>query len=190
MIFRRQRRVSPCPGCDAEIDPTRVEDAECPECGQRLVPVTVAGFWRRAVAFSVDGLILAVTAGPLHYLLTMLVPSTEIAPGSSGLDAALQVVTADVGQLLARFVPLLLMSGLYFGLFLAITGRTPGQALLRVRVVARSGERPSPLTAALRLAATVVGLLPGALGALWMAFDMEKRAFHDHVAGTYVVRDS
>lgn len=190
MIFGRKRRPAPCPACDAEIDPTRIEDDACPECGQPLVPVVVAGFWRRALAFSVDCLVLAVTAGPLHYLLTRVVPVPDLAEGSSGLDAMFRIVTADVGALLGYFAPLLIMSLVYFGLFLAVTGKTPGQSLLHVRVVDRSGDRPGPVIAAIRLAATVAGLFPGALGALWMAFDMEKRAFHDHVAGTYVVRET
>lgn len=154
------------------------------------MPVIVAGFWRRLGAFSIDMAILGVTAGPLHYLLTLLVPGTELAPGSSGLDAMFQIVTADVGHLLGRVAPFLIMAMLYFGLFWAISGRTLGQTLLRVRVIGSGGERPKIVAAVVRLAAAVVGLLPGALGSIWMAFDMEKRAFHDHVAGTYVVRDS
>jgi uncharacterized RDD family membrane protein YckC len=150
----------------------------------------VAGFWRRLLALGIDGVILAVTAGPLHWGLTRLVPVGDLAEGSSGLDAMFRIVTADLGALLGQFAPFLIMSLLYFGLFWAISGKTPGQSLLHVRVIDRSGERPGPVTAAVRLVATVAGLFPGALGALWMAFDMEKRAFHDHVAGTYVVRDT
>lgn len=150
----------------------------------------VAGFWRRAAAALVDLAILAVTAGPLQMLLGLLLPATELAPGSSGIDAALQVASADLGSVAARFAPFMVMTLLYLGLFHAVTGRTPGQALLGIRVVDGGGHRPRAGIAAVRLAAMVAGLLPGALGALWIAFDSERRAFHDHVARTWVVRDS
>jgi uncharacterized RDD family membrane protein YckC len=190
VIFRRKQRPSPCPNCDAELNPEKVQDDKCPECGQVLLPSTAAGFWRRSAAFGIDMVLLSVTAGPLHLLLTMLVPGPDLAGGSSGLDAMFQIVTADLGDLLSGFAPFLLMSALYFGLFLAITGRTVGQAVMKVRVVNRHGERPSFLEAGVRLVASFLGLLPAAIGSLWMAFDLERRAFHDLVAGTYVVRDS
>ena len=73
-------------------------------------------------------------------------------------------------------------------LFVAITGRTPGLKLLRVRVINVYGERPEWWRACLRCGGFVIGLLLLGLGLLWIGFDRHKRGLHDWLAGTYVVR--
>ena len=166
MIFGSKKGVpGPCPACDAPLDATLYSQAQpsCPACGQPLIPVRVAGFWRRSVAALVDLAILALTAGPMFF---------------EPLD------------ILVWVAPLLAMVGLYFILFIALSGRTPGQKLVGIRVINRAGGPPGPWRALLRLAGTALGLAPGGLGSLWMAFDREKRAFHDYLTGTYVVREN
>ena len=49
-----------------------------------------------------------------------------------------------------------------------------------------AGSGDDALLAALNLPG--VARTPGGLGVLWIAFDREKRGFHDHLARTYVVR--
>lgn len=150
----------------------------------------VAGLVRRTAAAVVDGTILVLTAGALNWgLLGMLG-----VPGSSGsafgLDGLLRALELDVSSVMLRCTPFFAMSGLYLGLFWALTGRTPGQRLLELRVVDPRGNTPRPLRAGLRVLGLGLGLLPGALGWLWAAFDLERRAWHDHLARTYVVRDA
>lgn len=193
----RKANLAPCPACDTPLDPAlggssdpnRGPSLACPACGQRLVPIVVARPWRRYAAGLVDLAVLAITAGPLHYLLTRIAPSAGLAPGARGWDAALIVGTMPVGSLLMRAAPFLVMCGLYVFLFSTLTGKTPGQTLLRVRVVDRLGRRPTPVSAGVRVLGLGLGLLPLALGPLWALFDMERRALHDHLAGTWLVRD-
>ena len=72
-------------------------------------------------------------------------------------------------------------------LFTALTGSTLGQRALGLKVVRSDGGRPGFIRAIVRVAALLLGLLPGGLGVLWIAFDREKRGLHDHLARTYVV---
>jgi uncharacterized RDD family membrane protein YckC len=192
MLFGSKKAASaPCPACDTQIDLGLGKDARpaCPACGQPLVPVRVAGFWRRLVATFVDSLILLVTAGPLFYGLTRATAEPGPLRGGLSLDGALQFLAVDPLDIVLWLLPLLAMAGLYFILFTALSGRTPGQKLVGIRVINRAGGPPGPWRAMLRLAGTALGLAPGGLGSLWMAFDREKRAFHDYLTGTYVVRE-
>ena len=192
MIFGSKKGVpGPCPACDAPLDAAVVQQPSpsCPACGQPLVPVRVAGFWRRLVATFVDTVILLFTAGPLFYGLIQITGNPGPLRGGLGLDGVLQFLAVDPIDIVLWCAPLLGMAALYFILFIALSGRTPGQKLVGIRVINRAGGPPGPWRAMLRLAGTALGLAPGGLGSLWMAFDREKRAFHDYLTGTYVVRE-
>jgi uncharacterized RDD family membrane protein YckC len=192
MLLRRTRRPRPsfCPVCDTPLTAELATAGEprCPACHATLVPVEVGGFWRRVAAVLVDGAILALTAGPLQLLLAGVADDTEIFAGKTGLETLLRLFELDPWAVLRRVSPLLVMTAVYLGLFWGLSGRTPGQKLLELRVVDLHGRRPTPLRIVVRVLATFVGLFPGALGWLWAAFDLEKRALHDLIAGTYVVR--
>jgi uncharacterized RDD family membrane protein YckC len=183
----------PCPHCDAELlDPELAAAAAftCPSCAMLLAPVEVAGFWRRTAAGLVDLAILAVTAGPIAWGLHRLVDPVPIVPGARGLDLTLSLITADFGLLLTRAGPFLVFATLYFMVTVFWTGRTLGQRLLSIRVIDRHGRPPSLLVTVVRTLAQLVGTLTAALGPLWIAIDSERRAVHDVVAGTYVVRSA
>lgn len=187
-----RRRPMPCPHCDAELERELASSAapSCPHCQRPLAPAEVAGFWRQAAAGLVDVTVLAVTAGPIAWGLHRLVNPLPLAPGARGLDLALSLFATDFTTLLLRAGPLLVLAASYFMFSVSWTGRTLGQRLLSIRIVDRHGRSPSVLIVGLRTLAQLVGLLAAALGPLWIAFDSERRAVHDLVAGTYVVRSA
>jgi uncharacterized RDD family membrane protein YckC len=76
----------------------------------------------------------------------------------------------------------------YFVLFHGMDGRTVGKWLLHLRVVGSANEPIGYARAALRWIATLV-LAPLLLGFLWVFLNREKRAWHDYLAGTWVVRE-
>ena len=139
-------------------------------------------------AFAIDFTLLAATALPLTILLYKVLGVGPLTDGS-GIDALLQILAGDLGRVLNRAVPLVLLCSLYFVLFAVLGGQTPGQRLLGIRLIGRHGDSPKIHTAALRVLAGFVGMIPLGLGSLWMLFDMESRAWHDHLAQTYVVRN-
>ena len=189
----RARRPTPCPACDAWLPPELFEGegpVTCPACETTLEPIRAATAVRRFAAAGVDLGILLATAGPLQLLLAWIAPVTPLAEGHQGLDRTLELATLPLGAVAMRVLPFLIMSGLYVMLFSGLTGRTPGQRLLRLRLVDREGGAPGLLRAGIRTAALALGMVPGAVGPLWAFFDLERRTVHDLVAGTYLVRDA
>ena len=160
----------------------------CPQCGQNLLPSRVGGFLRRSLAAGLDLALLAVTAGPLSYFIHRIAPGPPLLPEDSrGMDAFLLLLAGDLGPLFFRAAPFLVMVFTYVLIFTATSGRSLGQQLLGLRIVDAHGRRLSPFRSLVRVAGLMLALLPGGLGWLWSAFDREKRAFHDHLAGSYVL---
>jgi uncharacterized RDD family membrane protein YckC len=75
----------------------------------------------------------------------------------------------------------------YFGVYLAVYGRTPGQALLRLRVIGPDGQKPSPLRALARTLALVFSIFVCFLPMTFAFFNPQRRALHDLIAATCVV---
>ena len=149
--------------------------------------VRVAGFWRRAIAFAVDGAVLGVLFGALTALTSVFLRRPLPHLSQLGPDYLVDVaVNGDALTLtaLGLFVALTLA---YFAVFHGLVGQTVGKRLVGIRVIDGFGERLSLGRAMLRsfgyLASSVVLLL----GFLWIGFDREKRGLHDWVADTYVI---
>jgi uncharacterized RDD family membrane protein YckC len=88
-------------------------------------------------------------------------------------------------------VPLLLffliLDGGYLLAFTAAGGQTIGKMAMGLKVVGRDGDSPSAGRALVRTLAWIVSVAPLGLGLLPAAFDADRRALHDRVAGTRVV---
>jgi uncharacterized RDD family membrane protein YckC len=116
-------------------------------------------------------------------------------------DIAHLVSSIDSTSLMLYSLVSIAVFALYQSVFLTRSGRTPGKALVGISVRLRERPGPPPASAVLRRVglpaalflfqfAPLVGVL--ALGAraldlLWPAWDNERQALHDKVAGTVVV---
>jgi uncharacterized RDD family membrane protein YckC len=120
-----------------------------------------------------------------------------------GVDAAVLYFTLKICDLtfqtagtlpLAPFLAfLLLVNGGYFASFIAAGGQTIGKMAAGLRVVpgdpaAGAGERVSLGIAIVRAAAYLVSALPAGLGFLPGILGHERRALHDRLADTRVVK--
>jgi uncharacterized RDD family membrane protein YckC len=76
----------------------------------------------------------------------------------------------------------------YAAAFTGLTGQTLGKMMLGLRVVDGSGRRPGPPRAALRAVVAVVGIAALGLGAFAILLDPARRALHDRLLRTRVVR--
>lgn len=153
-----------CRVCGQDNPP---EASFCANCGATLavaveqpVPeadVKYAGLWIRFQAAFVDGIIVSIISGTLSVL--------------------------PVGYL--SWLP---FTWLYFWLFTGLKGQTPGKMIVRIKVVNARGDAPGLAAAFLReIVGKTLSAIALLLGYIWIAFDKEKRGWHDIIASTRVV---
>ena len=157
---------------------------------ERVLRVRAASFPRRLVAALIDTLLVAaastmVTAVAAVVLQVPLPTSKQLGPDLL-LAGLLDRNPMAVGAL-GLFVGLGALYQIYLG---GMVGQTLGKRLLGLRVISTRGLPPSPARAIARYAALLLAVSPAGLGWLWCLFDRERRAAHDHLAGTYVIQDS
>lgn len=143
--------------------------------GAALPAATDAGFVSRSLAMLVD---LAAIVGAIVGLGVFGAAIELVLPHWSWLSTAVPAALAAASSL----VPLV-----YLSVPVAVTGRTPGKAVMGLRVVRVDGRPLPPARAVARAFAYLVSLLPVGLGFIWVLFDRNRRAWHDHLVGSRVV---
>ena len=124
-----------------------------------------AGFWLRAGAAILDGMIFSVLFGLLL--------------GPAYWHAEFWTLEGVIGNGLTLLVTV--------ALWVRFLG-TPGKLLLNCQVVdADSFEPLTPRQALIRYLGYFVSLLPLGLGFLWIAWDKRKQGFHDKLANSVVL---
>jgi len=144
--------------------------------------VEFAGFGARAVAYILDSILLSLVIGALSIVVLPIIAGT-----SRDGD-----VSAAGGAAIAVWVILIiLVSLLYFPFFWQRSGRTPAMGMFNIKVVRDSDG--GPITwgrAVLRYIGffidSIVFGLP--IGWLWPLFDKRRRAWHDLIGGTVVIK--
>ena len=149
-------------------------------------------------------------SGPAARSAAAAAPASEPAGSRSRISAALldggllvaidvtviyftlQLTMVNLGSLsLTPLVTFLsLLNGGYLVVFTAAGGQTLGKMAAGIRVVGVEQVRVPVGSAVLRTAAYVLSALPAGLGFLPGLFGRERRALHDHLAGTRVVKVS
>jgi uncharacterized RDD family membrane protein YckC len=133
-----------------------------------------AGFWIRFAACLIDILIISAAASVFRFGLSL-----PMLAGSGGFG-----ITGMIWSSIAGFLP-----WLYWWLLTGLRGQTLGKMILNIKVVNRQGNKPGLGYAALReIIGKTVSFLVLFLGFLWIAWDKDKRGWHDKIAGTYVVK--
>lgn len=125
----------------------------------------LAGFWIRAGATIIDGLILFVPNLVIVYLL-------HTTTSTFGGNAIGWIVGATFS------IAFWVLNG----------GRTPGDMAVGLRVIREDGGPITLGTAIIRYVMLVIGSYALALGLLWVIWDPQKQGWHDKAAGTLVVR--
>lgn len=103
------------------------------------------------------------------------------------------IITGVAAAILARFIPIpffgSLVSVVYYVVLTAARGQTIGKMVLHIKVVDAEGNIPNLRSVLLReVLGKVISGLAFLLGYVWVAWDPRKRAWHDYIGGTYVVR--
>ncbi|HEX4008781.1 MAG TPA: RDD family protein [Solirubrobacteraceae bacterium] len=132
-----------------------------------------AGLVTRAVALLIDAALIDAIALVVGAALNIIVSALG---GSGNLNL--------LGALAGGFA-WLLWSGAYFVTFWTVTGQTPGDRMMRIRVVG-----PGPKIGFVRAVRRFVGLVLCTItlgaGFIPVLFDDQRRGLHDRLAGTVV----
>jgi uncharacterized RDD family membrane protein YckC len=132
-------------------------------------------------------------AGPVSRMIAYVLDTLIVSVIFTGVTVALGMMASFIGAEAHRLalaaasaylIVLPAILAIYCGLFWLLAGRTPGMALLGLRVVAVRSRPMSWLSAFVR--ALVLAYFP--IGALWALVDRRRQAVHDKLARTTVIR--
>jgi uncharacterized RDD family membrane protein YckC len=154
---------STCTNCGAALTPGV---QFCPNCGASAAIIPdYAGFWSRFVALFIDGVILFFLSG---------IPSIIVA-----------VAVDSIGLV---YLVSILITAIYYSWGNG-SGGTWGKQVMGLRVVSpTSGDEIGIGAGFGRTIVWWLGSIPFYLGWFWMLWDREKRCWHDHAAGSIVVK--
>ena len=149
-----------------------------------------AGFWLRFVAYMIDGLIMMAVFCLVILVSTGVVMLLGMSMEAKGEEVGAGVVLVVMLGLLAQFV----IAWLYEALLTSGPhGATLGKMAVGVRIVqAVDGKRISfgRATGRFFLKVMVTPMVPFGIGYLIAAFTSGKRAVHDFMADTPVIKSS
>lgn len=144
------------------------------------------GFWIRFLATIIDGIILFVIGSIAQYALmgNMLRSFQPPAPGANPLDV-LPGMFAMIGAATAINT---IIHALYEGFFVAKLAATPGKLALGLKVIRSNGSAISLGRSFGRYFAKILSSLILLIGYIMAGFDAEKRALHDMICDTRVIK--
>jgi len=158
----------------------------CPDChpvvmqaAQEPVVLNYAGFWIRFLAKLIDALILGATGAALAFVAGL--GTAAMLAGGRGVAGTVLIF----GLVQVLQIAIALGYGVFFvGRF----GATPGKMALSLRIIRADGGRVSYARAAGRYFAEWISGAIFCIGYIMAGFDDEKRALHDRICDTRVVR--
>lgn len=126
------------------------------------------------------------------YAVDVIVSWTAYTLGLAGISFAIMIVTGrsvswHPSATIAVGVVFAVWELTYFGYCWAAAGRTPGMALLGLRVVRADGADLDPWRGVLRALVFPLSIILFGLGFVGILTQREHRALHDLLAGTAVI---
>jgi uncharacterized RDD family membrane protein YckC len=144
--------------------------------------VVYGGFWLRFVAKCIDGIIMYLLQLPLLMLLG--IPLTGVAPKDPA-QLASYLMRLGISTTVS-----IVITVAFTVFFLGRFGATPGKMALNLKVVRPGGEPVTYLQALGRYFSEMVSSMTCGIGYVIAGFDIEKRALHDRIASTRVIKVS
>jgi uncharacterized RDD family membrane protein YckC len=133
-----------------------------------------AGFWIRFVAVLIDGVILFVASVVVQLAFAPMLRSGR-------MDLALMALGVE-------YLIGLAIGATYEGVFVSRFGATPGKMALDLKVVRPDGGSISLGRAVGRYFAKMVSAVILGIGYIMAGFDSQKRALHDMICDTRVIK--
>lgn len=143
--------------------------------GDTAAHLNYAGFWIRFAATFMDGIVmLPVILLSYFFVLPKLVIATQ---GAEGVGTQILV---QFGYFLFQAAYKIFFTGRY--------GATPGKMIAGLKIVRADGSPMGYGVATMRFLAEIVSALIFYIGYIMIAFDDQKRALHDRLCNTRVIR--
>ena len=160
-----------CYACGLPFD--RSQRPQTPTAGRRVSGGAPAGFWIRLLAWVIDFLVLLA----VRLALLALLPGISIEEYSNSVD---DWIWFDNVMLLAGVA--------YYTVGVSVFSTTAGKRVLGLYVLRSDGSKISLLRAFGRYLAYIPSALILGVGFLMVAFRQDKRALHDLISDTAVVK--
>lgn len=148
-----------------------------------------AGFWIRFLAVIIDGIILGVagSAVQLLFLGSAFTPLTRMRQDVPP-DQALAAVGSMMGLVGLATLINIAIGACYEGFFIGKVGATPGKMALSLKVVRPNGAPVTLGRAFGRYFAKWLSYITLMIGFIIAGFDAQKRAMHDMICDTRVIK--
>jgi uncharacterized RDD family membrane protein YckC len=140
-----------------------------------------ASFWTRFAAYFVDGIITGIIGAIFGGVLGFAIGA---AGGMSGDNKASGLILIQLVSMGVSFG----VRAAYFIYFIGKDGQTPGKKLCKIRVVSADGSPVTYGKATGRFFGYFLSSLILGIGFLMAAWDDEKRALHDRLCNTRVIK--
>ncbi|MEA2432473.1 MAG: hypothetical protein QOI19_2946 [Thermoleophilaceae bacterium] len=151
-------------------------------------PTQVVG--RRVVAYIIDWLILAAIVAISWYALTKNVSPGKCIGGGIEINGKCRGFTADQSGNRAIWIAIVAIVAIaIFFVMQGLTGKTPGKAVVGIKVIRGDGRPPGIGRAIVREILWIIDGLPGVnlVGFITALVTQNNQRVGDMVAGTYVV---
>lgn len=129
------------------------------------------GFWRRFTANFLDGIIL----GMVYKLV----------------NAVLLAIASLAGAAYFGFSDWMLCTIIFWTYmiwFKGYKGATPGYYVFGIRIISINGTQVCIKQIIVRIISSFFSAIPFGLGYIWITVDSNRQAWHDKIAGTYVIK--
>jgi uncharacterized RDD family membrane protein YckC len=137
-----------------------------------------AGFWIRFGASFIDGIIMSI----VNLLLSIPIFISAFTNASSNGTSGVLIYT------ILKTIIYYVFCVTYETFFIGKYGATPGKMLCKLKVVTPEGDKITYLRAFGRYFAKILSAIILLIGYIMAAFDDEKRALHDRICDTRVIR--
>jgi uncharacterized RDD family membrane protein YckC len=151
--------------------------------------VHYGGFWIRAAAHLIDGLVLSVFTVPLSVINQIVI--FRLMPNSEATVRDFQSVAGPFVSIEAVFLILVLFISLtYETVCIGRFGTTVGKRIFKLRVVRSDFSKIGYGRAALRYFGKMLSASLLDIGFIMAGVDSEKRTLHDHLLDTRVIKEA
>ena len=168
-----------CPFCKDSYT-QKLREGVMPVAGMRY-----AGFWWRFLAWLIDNIILGTVTKVLQYALFPSTAVVTVMPPTTNPWEAIGPQLANLGWAMLLSTAI---SVTYATWFMGALGATPGLMALGLKVVRPNGSPIGYGRAVARYFASILSAITLCIGYLLIAFDPEKRALHDMICDTRVIK--